>query len=208
MPYINGIFVGELEASTTVGGCIDIFENAWPDPKGTIELLESECARSDSGMSWARAETIGRGTNQNARTNYNLDLTTAAKIANNQVAQDIHNQYYLTLLAGCSSYVRKYNFEEPLFHEGYSVLRYKGGQEYTAHYDGPTGIGRAISALVYLNDDYEGGELEFTNFNIKIKPEPGMLILFPSNYAYTHIAHPVISGTKYAIVTWIKDREM
>jgi predicted 2-oxoglutarate/Fe(II)-dependent dioxygenase YbiX len=35
-----------------------------------------------------------------------------------------------------------------------------------------------------------------------------MLILFPSNYAYSHIAHPVTSGTKYAMVTWIRDREI
>ena len=46
-----------------------------------------------------------------------------------------------------------------------------------------------------------------TNFDIKIKPQPGMLILFPSNFAYTHIAHPVTSGSKYALVTWIKDRD-
>lgn len=205
---INGLFIGELEPSITLGGCINIYENAWPNPEETIALLEQECSKADSGMSWARAETIGRGTNQQARTNYNLDLTGAAKVNNNRVAQDIHNQYYITLLSGCSTYVKQFGFEEPLFHEPYGVLRYSGGQEYTAHYDGSTSIGRAISALVYLNDDYEGGELEFTNFKIKIKPEPGMLILFPSNYAYTHIAHPVTSGTKYAIVTWIKDRIM
>jgi hypothetical protein len=35
-----------------------------------------------------------------------------------------------------------------------------------------------------------------------------MLILFPSNYAYSHIAHPITNGTKYAMVTWIKDREL
>jgi len=67
-------------------------------------------------------------------------------------------------------------------------------------------MGRSISALCYLNSDYEGGEIEFVNFGVKIKPESGMMILFPSNYAYMHIAHPVISGIKYALVTWIRDR--
>jgi predicted 2-oxoglutarate/Fe(II)-dependent dioxygenase YbiX len=61
---------------------------------------------------------------------------------------------------------------------------------------------------VYLNDDYEGGEVEFVNFGIKIKPQPGMLLLFPSTYPYAHIAHPVTSGVKYAIVTWIHDRPL
>jgi predicted 2-oxoglutarate/Fe(II)-dependent dioxygenase YbiX len=88
------------------------------------------------------------------------------------------------------------------------MLRYKGGQQYKAHADGTTADGRSVSAIVYLNNDYEGGEVEFVNFGVKIKPEPGMLLLFPSNYPYTHIAHPVISGTKYAIVTWMKDRNI
>jgi predicted 2-oxoglutarate/Fe(II)-dependent dioxygenase YbiX len=68
-------------------------------------------------------------------------------------------------------------------------------------------MGRVVSAILYLNDDYEGGHLEFPNFGIKIKPQAGMLILFPSNYAYTHAAHPVTKGTKYALVTWIRDRQ-
>jgi predicted 2-oxoglutarate/Fe(II)-dependent dioxygenase YbiX len=88
------------------------------------------------------------------------------------------------------------------------MLRYRGGQEYKAHFDGTTGSGRSVSAIVYLNNDYEGGHVEFTNFGVKIKPEPGMLLLFPSNYAYTHIAHPVTDGTKYAIVTWLHDRPL
>jgi predicted 2-oxoglutarate/Fe(II)-dependent dioxygenase YbiX len=67
-------------------------------------------------------------------------------------------------------------------------------------------MGRTISALLYLNNDYTGGHLEFPNFGIKIKPEPGMLILFPSNFAYRHQSTPVISGTKYCLVTWIRDR--
>jgi len=32
-----------------------------------------------------------------------------------------------------------------------------------------------------------------------------MLIIFPSNYAYRHVAHPILSGTKYAMATWVTD---
>ena len=81
-----------------------------------------------------------------------------------------------------------------------------GGQEYKAHADGGTATKRSISPILYLNDDYEGGELEFVNFGLKLKPKPGMLVLFPSNYPYRHIAHPVTDGTKYAIVTWLHDQ--
>ena len=203
---VNGLFPGELLPSTTVGGCIDIFENVWPDPKTTIEMIESVCLDPSSGMSWLRAETIGQGINQNQRTNYNIGITHHAQ-QGNLVAQNVHNQMHLLLLASTIPYATKHDLDA-LYHEGYNMLKYSGGQHYKAHSDGTTATGRAISAIVYLNDDYEGGEVEFTNFGIKIKPEPGMLLLFPSTYPYTHIAHPVTSGTKYALVTWIHDRPL
>jgi predicted 2-oxoglutarate/Fe(II)-dependent dioxygenase YbiX len=202
---INGIFPGELLPTKTVGGCIDIFENAWSNSKQTIDSVELECSNLDNGINWSRSATVNGGVNQNIRTNYEMSLTSFANDLNNPLIQNIHNQMYLLLLAASIPYARKHDIDS-LYHEGYNMLRYTGGQEYKAHADGDTSSGRSVSAIIYLNDDYEGGEVEFINFNIKIKPKSGMLLLFPSNYAYTHIAHPVISGTKYALVTWMKDR--
>ena len=204
-PLINGLFTGELQPSTTVAGCIDIFENAWPNTKETIAYIEKQCETKDSGLSWRRASTVGHGIFQDKRTNYDLGITQSALETGNSAAQDVHNQMYVLLSAATSLYAKKHDIHE-LYHENYNMLRYTSGQEYKAHADGSTIDGRCVSAIVSLNNDYEGGEVEFVNFGIKIKPEPGMLLLFPSNYAYRHIAHPVTSGTKYAIVTWMKDR--
>lgn len=204
--YINGLFLGDLAPTLSVGGAIDIFKDVWPGTNETIAAVEEQCSNSETGMTWYRAETVGQGTNQIARTNYNLSLTECAKIFDNPVAQTIHNQFYTLLTSAMGPYVKKHGMTDvPLTHEGYNMLRYRGGQEYKAHFDGGSNSGRCVSAILYLNADFEGGEVEFVNFNLKIKPEPGMLLLFPSNYAYTHIAHPVTAGTKYAIVTWIKD---
>lgn len=203
---VNGFFPGEIAPSTTVGGCIDIYENVWPNTNQTIERIENEIRNEESGVYWTRAETRGHGSEQNIRTNLNMGLTYLAGQTNNGVLQNVHNQFNMLLLATTLSYAERYGLHETLTHEPYSMLKYRSGQQYHAHYDGSSETGRVISAITYLNDDYEGGELEFPNFNIKIKPQAGMLILFPSNFAYTHIAHPVISGTKYALVTWIKDR--
>jgi len=205
---INGLFLGELTPDATVAGCIDIFENVWPDPKKTIEDIEKLCSDTELGVYWTKAETIGSGAYQDLRTNKLLPLTYLAEIANNPILQNINNQFYTMLLSSSNSYAKRYSINETFFHEHYNILKYSGGEEYKAHYDGGTHMGRAISAICYLNSDYEGGEIEFVNFKIKIKPEPGMLILFPSNYAYSHIAHPVTKGKKYAIVTWIRDRNV
>lgn len=203
---INGFFPGELAASNSIGGCIDIFENVWPDPANTIKNIETEIINNETGLFWDRAGTIEHGTRQQARTNDIMYITSLAESRDNAICQNIHNQFRMLLLAATTSYCKKYNMTDPMFHEPYCLLRYAGGAEYKAHYDGNTQTGRSISALVYLNDDYEGGELEFPNFDIKIKPKSGMLVLFPSNFAYTHIAHPVVTGTKYNLVTWILDQ--
>lgn len=205
---INGLFLGELEPSATIAGCIEVYENIWPEPYQTIEVLETLTNNKDTGIFWERAPTIGNGVFQDHRTNKMLSLSHLCDVTNNQILQNIHNQFYTTLLSTSNSYAKRFGINEPLFHEGYSVLKYSSGEEYRAHYDGGTGIGRSISALCYLNDDYEGGELEFPNFRVSIKPQAGMVILFPSNFAYTHIARPIVSGTKYALVTWIRDRQM
>lgn len=205
---IGRFFTGSLEPTTTVGGCIDIYENAWPNPQETINLVEEQVMTPESGINWTRASTIGLGVNQNARTNLHMGITWNAQQTKNPVMENIHNQMYVLLLASLEGYRQRYGIAEQLWHEDYNMLKYKGGTEYKAHYDGDTSTRRAVSAIIYLNKDYEGGHVEFTNFGVKIKPEPGMLLLFPSNYAYTHIAHPVTSGTKYALVTWTHDQPM
>lgn len=86
--------------------------------------------------------------------------------------------------------------------EGWQLLKYGKDNHFVKHYDDSKQYPRTVSMSYYLNDDYEGGEIEFPNFNLKIKPVANQMIMFPSNYVYTHTVHPVISGTRYAIVGW------
>jgi hypothetical protein len=83
------------------------------------------------------------------------------------------------------------------------ILKYQTGQEYKMHADAGGGNQRVLSLVWYINDDYTGGELEFPYFNYKLKPPANSMIFFPSNYIYSHIAHPVQTGTKYASVSWL-----
>ena len=204
--FINGLFTGVLKPDTVIGGCIAIFENAWADPQNTINTIETECNNPASGAYWIQAETVGSGAYQNVRTNKLMPVTHLGKISNNVALQQVHNQYNMLLTSAIPDYVDKHQLPRELCHEDYSILKYGIGEEYKQHFDGTTSSGRAVSAICYLNDDFEGGEIEFVHFGIKISPQPGMLILFPSNYAYAHVAHPVTKGTKYAVVTWLRDR--
>lgn len=206
--YVNGFFPGELKPDATVAGCVDIFENVWPDSEATIAMVENECKNPDSGSYWQRAETFGGGAYQDIRTNKMLNVTAGANIYDNPVMQQIHNQFNMLLLASAQPYAERHGITDPIIHEPYSMLKYGIGNEYKNHYDGGTSSGRCLSCVLYLNDDYDGGEIEFVFFDVKIRPQKGMLLLFPSNFAYTHKAYPVTKGIKYALVTWLRDREI
>lgn len=54
-----------------------------------------------------------------------------------------------------------------------------------------------ISVVLYLNDNYEGGELYFKDQDVLIKPQAGSIVIFPSVKPYYHESLPVKSGTKY-----------
>ena len=97
-------------------------------------------------------------------------------------------------------------FESP------QVLKYNVGGFYEAHADADSydperrlwrhHVDRDISLLLYLNDDFEGGDLSFEYFNFRIQPKPGTLVWFPSDARYFHRANPVEAGTRYAVVSW------
>mgnify|MGYP000379967471 FL=1 len=61
------------------------------------------------------------------------------------------------------------------------------------------------SSVFYLNDDYDGGELFFPEFDLTIKPKLGDLITFPTNSMYMHAVKEVKSGTRYTIaLSWFR----
>jgi hypothetical protein len=65
-----------------------------------------------------------------------------------------------------------------------------------------------LSAVLYLNNNYSGGEIEFAKQGITISSEPGSLILFPSVPPYYHRPLPVTSGTKYMVPFFLYEKEI
>jgi predicted 2-oxoglutarate/Fe(II)-dependent dioxygenase YbiX len=63
------------------------------------------------------------------------------------------------------------------------------------------------TVIVYLNDDYDGGELYFKNFDIKIKPKAGSIVIFPSVKPYIHESLPVLTNRKMLITHYWSNME-
>lgn len=59
----------------------------------------------------------------------------------------------------------------------------------------------STSLLLFLNDDYEGGEIVISD-NV-YKPEKGSAIIFPSNFMFPHYVNKITKNERYSIITWI-----
>jgi hypothetical protein len=58
-----------------------------------------------------------------------------------------------------------------------------------------------LAGWVYLNDDYDGGELSFIHQDVSFKPQAGDLILFPGNIHYWYNVAPA-NGSRYIMPIW------
>ena len=140
------------------------------------------------------------------RTSHNTFIST-----DNKVVQDIYDK--LSNIIDIDSD----HFEQ------LQVVRYEPGQQYKAHWDAcweehkcdefmKQGGQRYATFLLYLNDNFTGGETEFPYRNIKVKPEKGKAALFfnlekdnknklENSY---HAGLPPTSGVKWICNVWVR----
>jgi hypothetical protein len=97
-------------------------------------------------------------------------------------------------------YESMYNFKMD-YMEAINFVRYKPGQHFAVHTDHGFSYTCTVSSVMYLNDEYDGGELWFPYLDITLKPKAGDVVLFPSTYIYAHASLKIKSGIKYSAVT-------
>ena len=104
-----------------------------------------------------------------------------------------------------SHYPAPCGLDTTCWREGIQILQYVDGQQYVFHHDCATDpkireYERKTSVIVYLNDDFVGGNTAFPHK--EYKPNAGEALIFPSNWCYPHAGTPVTNGTKRVAVTW------
>ncbi len=106
------------------------------------------------------------------------------------------------------------------------VFHYATGQEIKAHYDRLNdGIGnyadsgyqgdRIVTFLLYLNDDFDGGDLDFPLVGQRFKGREGDAVYFAHvdnsgapDRKSLHAGLPILRGEKYVLSQWIHDRPL
>lgn len=61
-----------------------------------------------------------------------------------------------------------------------------------------------IICIIFLNDSYIGGDIEFKYINKKILAKKGRILCFPNIYNYSYKENKPITNNKYSIVNWFR----
>lgn len=190
------------------------YKNMIPEPKKILDLVVKLNNRFEAGehgeqFTMVRGWDAWKDDHMPKPFNYKFYIYRHAEIHPNdfykeeliEIADALYGsldkafEHYCTLYPWAARSVKS---EEP--QDG--ILRYESdGGHLPAHQD--LGVSsRLISTVSYLNDNYTGGEIEFRHSNIKIAPEEGSIVFFPSNFLYIHEVMPITSGTRYSMPHW------
>ena len=97
---------------------------------------------------------------------------------------------------------------------GYHTQKWEPGAYARVHSDNTDEQGNSgaftrsrYAAFLYLNDDFEGGLLQFPGQELSIQPKVGMLDAFDGGINNMHEVNLITSGTRYTIGSFWDDRE-
>ena len=204
----NGFLVENLALG------VNVYKNVFSaeDSKRYINILESNL-NNNKKYNWSQAQVTNSTTpikkardcvdfkykqeNLGPRDDHNSELI------------DLHQEIYEKLKYCVDDYASYWGINVT-YYEAFNFVKYEGeGSHFNIHADHGPAYNCTVSAVIYINDDYEGGELKFPRMdNLTYKPAVGDIVLCPSNYIYEHASLPIKSGTKYCVVVMTDINEL
>lgn len=111
--------------------------------------------------------------------------------------------------------VRIYYPRNSIYLEALTLVQWPEGKEMGVHVDNQFLPGqeatatpwRDFSAVLYLNDDFDDGEIFFPlpNMKVVLKPETGLLVSFPSGNEFPHGVKACANGVRYTMAMWFSE---
>lgn len=92
----------------------------------------------------------------------------------------------------------------PFHKSALHLVKFVEGFYLVPHVDTLSSEGNHIASVYYINDDYTGGEIDFPDHNLKIKPKANSLIIFPGNENYLHAVHKIANNDRYSSAMWFQ----
>lgn len=170
--------------------------------KSIIDRLEHETSLGIPGIQWNAAQVNESAKDNSVRNCVDLKFkkeNLGPHLPFNQTLYDVHDSVEKSL-DHCLRHYESLWYLKMHYKEAFNFVKYLPGKYFKLHGDHGPYYACTVSAVVYLNDDYEGGEIEFPRQGLVVKPQAGDIIMFPSNYVYEHASLEVFSGVKYSVV--------
>jgi predicted 2-oxoglutarate/Fe(II)-dependent dioxygenase YbiX len=99
---------------------------------------------------------------------------------------------------------KEYNDKEYRFNDMDHLYRFQEGDSMKVHHDVGMDPTVKFGAVLYLNDDFDGGEIYYPKMNIEVKPTNLSLIVHPANAIYSHGVKEVTRGIRYSLTTFLR----
>jgi hypothetical protein len=127
---------------------------------------------------------------------------------------DIHKKIMEVFLKGINEYVINNNLsflDENVGQDSLMIREYQVGSSMLEHSDiysyltkDGQNVSPSLTAILYLNEDYEGGQINFVHDDLCITPKAGSLVVFPSNKQ--HEVLTITKGNRYMVQTYVYDK--
>lgn len=88
------------------------------------------------------------------------------------------------------------------------IVRWPPGSWQMTHKDDVDGLDRVSGCVVFLNNDYEGGEPFYPYYDKMVKPRAGMIYAHSSDEDHLHGVTQIKNKTRYTIsTTWTRNKD-
>jgi prolyl 4-hydroxylase len=125
----------------------------------------------------------------------------------------LHRQYVTALQQVIERYIKKYPMAVEIcpswtFREHLQIQHYKPGEGFYAWHCERSGTidpvcNRHLVWMTYLNDVTDDGGTEFFHQQVKVKPETGLTLIWPTDWTHAHRGITSQSQNKYIITGWL-----
>jgi hypothetical protein len=121
---------------------------------------------------------------------------------NHRYLSEILKQLCLDIHDGIKQFVSE-SFGVEVFADQIVLVRWPPGSFQMTHIDAVPDKERVAGSVLFLNDDYDGGEPFYPYYGIKLSPEQGMVYAHDAGHSHLHGVTRIRGKTRYTISsTW------
>lgn len=171
-----------------------------PFPNTEIVLLKEFATKKEAETVHTYLESMYHAANEKDDTLRRNDL----KSDFNNIMIDLNNKYQETARSILDFPV------EPEFSTLHNYVYWETGKEMLPHYDNVPGEHLhpvMYGCVLYLNDNFTGGQLWYPNLGVEYTPVAGELIIHPGHREYSHGIRKVTEGIRISAASFITQKD-